>query len=63
LGALTVASKSTNVPTVGTTYNQQLYSYTLNTTGRYLRLLFEDGSQGGTWATLDELVELEAYAS
>jgi hypothetical protein len=58
----TVTSKSANVPTSGTAYSQTLYSYPLNTSGRYLRLLFEDGSQGGDWAVLDELGEVEVYA-
>jgi len=58
----TVTSKSANVPTSGTTYSPRLYSYPLNTSGRYLRLLFEDGSQGGDWAILDELTEVEVYA-
>lgn len=58
----TVTSRSTNVPTSGTAYSPRLYSYPLNTSGRYLRLLFEDGSQGGDWAVLDELTEVEVYA-
>jgi hypothetical protein len=57
----TVVSKSSNVPTVGTRYSQQKYDYTLNSSGRYLRLLFEDGSQGGTYAVLNELTEVEVY--
>ncbi|MCD9022416.1 discoidin domain-containing protein [Cohnella silvisoli] len=53
----TVISKSTNVPTEGSAYNSTPYTYTLNQSGRYVRLLFETGSQN----ILVELSEVEAY--
>ena len=46
----TVISKSTNVPAENTDYSTWTpYTYTLNTSGRYLRLLFEDGGQNTTY--------------
>lgn len=43
----TVVNRSPNVPGVGAVYGQQLYDYSMSTSGRYVRLLFDDGSQGG----------------
>jgi len=48
-------TRSANVPLEGSPYTSQAYSYSVNGTGRYVRLLFEDGSQNA----LIELAEVE----
>jgi hypothetical protein len=40
----TVVSKSTNVPAIGSTPNGKPYEYAIHDKGRYVRLLFEDGT-------------------
>ncbi|MCD9022420.1 discoidin domain-containing protein [Cohnella silvisoli] len=53
----TVTSKSGNVPTIGSAYASQPFSYILNASGRFVRLLFEEGSQD----SIIELSEVEIY--
>ncbi len=55
----TVHNRSTNVPTVHTAYSPDLYSYNMNTTGRYIKLIFEDGTDDST--KYAEIVEVEVY--
>lgn len=53
--AWTSALSATNVPIEGLSYDSSKYSYTLNASGRYLRLKFPGGGQSG----LVELSEVE----
>jgi hypothetical protein len=54
----TLISKSGNVPLEGTPYTSQAYSYSVNDNGRYVRLLFEDGTQNNVTNLID-ISELE----
>jgi hypothetical protein len=40
----TVVSKSTNVPAIRSKFNGKQYEYAIRDKGRYVRLLFEDGT-------------------
>ena len=40
----TVVSKSTKVPAIGSKPSGKPYEYTIHDKGRYVRLLFEDGT-------------------
>ncbi|HHW48845.1 MAG TPA: DUF5018 domain-containing protein [Clostridiaceae bacterium] len=54
----TIISKSTDVPEVLTPYSPDFYTYSLNTTGRYVRLFFEDGAQIKPGTQTNDVVSL-----
>ncbi len=55
--------KSTNVPTEDTNYSTwPSYTYNLNFSGRYLKLLFTDGSQNTQYGCI-ELTEIQIYGN
>lgn len=56
----TFISKSTNVPVENTSYSDALYTYSIDASGGYLRLLFEDGTQNTIYKYV-ELTEVEVY--
>jgi hypothetical protein len=53
----TLLARSGNVPLEATPYSSQPYEYPVNGSGRYVRVLFEDGAQGNSG--LVEISELE----